>query len=75
MIHIVTKEEFEKDGVTYIREIYSNGATVEYPKPLPQPPSPEWEQDLIDEEQEAILEERMNIQYLVDLTEINTEEE
>lgn len=75
MIYIVDKKEVEEGGIIYIVETYSNGSTTKYPKPLPQPPAPEWEQDLIDEEQEAILEERMNIQYLVDLTEINTEEE
>lgn len=75
MIHIVDTKEVEEDGITYIVETYSNGGTVKYVKPEPQPEPPEWEQDLLDEEQEAQLEERMNIQYLVDLTEINTEEE
>ena len=71
MIEIVTKEEVIEDGITYIIETYSNGGVVKYIKSEPEP----WEADLIDEEQEAQLEERMNIQYLVDLTEINTEEE
>ena len=74
MIHIIDTKEVEEDGIIYIIETYSNGGTVKYVKPEPQPEPPEWEQDLIDEEYEAQLEERMNIQYLVDLTEINTEE-
>lgn len=37
-------------------------------------PVPEWEQNLIDEQEEAQLEMQANIQYLVDLTEINSEE-
>ena len=73
MIHIVSKEEIEEDGIIYILETYSNGGTVKYPKPIPQPDPPEWEKDLIDEGYEAQLEEQMNIQYLVDIAEINME--
>lgn len=73
MITIVSKEEFEKDGITYIRETYSNGATSEYVKPTPQTEPPEWEKDLIDEDTEATLEMQTNIQYLVDLAEIDME--
>ena len=72
MPYIIETEEFEKDGMVYVRDIYSNGTTVEYPKPEPQP---EWEADLIDENAEAMLEMQANIQYLVDLAEINNEEE
>ena len=75
MIHIVDTKEVEEGGIIYIVETYSNGGTVKYPKPEPQPEPPEWEQDLISEQEEANLEMQMNIQYLVDLTEINTEEE
>lgn len=75
MIVIVKTEEFEKDGITYIRETYSNGGTVEYPKPEPQPEPEPWEQDLIDEDYEAQLEMQANIQYLVDIAEMNNEEE
>lgn len=73
MIHIISTEEVEEDGITYIVETYSNGGTVKYAKPEPQPEPEPWEQDLMDEEQEAQLEERMNLQYLVDLAEINME--
>ena len=37
------------------------------------PPPPAWEKDLIDEESEAQLEMQTNIQYLVDLMEMNME--
>lgn len=70
MITIISTEEFEKDGVTYIRETYSNGSTIEYVKSAPRP---EWEADIIDETEEATLEMQTNIQYLVDLAEIDME--
>lgn len=74
MIHIIDTKEVEEDGVIYIIETYSNGGTVKYTKPEPQPEPEPWEADLIDEEYEAQLEEHMNVQYLVDLAEINMEE-
>lgn len=77
MIKIISTEEIEEDGVIYIVETYSNGTQVKYTKPEPQPEPPEppeWEKDLLNEEYEAQLEERMNVQYLVDLAEINMEE-
>lgn len=73
MIHIIDTEEVEEDGIIYIIEHYSNGGTVKYPKPVPQPEPKPWEADLIDENTEANLEMQMNIQYLVDLAEINEE--
>lgn len=71
MIVKVKSEEVEIDGIIYIIDTYSNGGTVKYPKPEPQPEPPEWEKDLIDEGTEADLEMQMNLQYLVDITEIN----
>ena len=39
---LITKEEFTKDGIAYIREIYDNGTKVEYVKPNDTPqPTPE----------------------------------
>ena len=73
MIHIIDKQEITEDGITYIVETYSNGGTVKYVKPEHQPEPPEWEKDIIDPTQEAQLEQQMNIQYLVDLAEINME--
>lgn len=43
---LIKTEEFTKDGITYIREIYDNGTTVEYVKPDDTPqPTPEPEPD------------------------------
>lgn len=47
---------------------YSNGEWIDVI------PFPIWETDLIDETTEANLEMQMNMQYLVDLAEINMEE-
>lgn len=73
MIQTIDINNVEEDGIVYIIETYSNGARVKYVKPEPQPEPEPWEQDLMGEEYEAQLEERMNVQYLVDLAEINME--
>lgn len=74
MIHIIDTKEVEENGIIYIIETYSNGGIVKYPKPEPKPEPPIWENDLINEDYEAQLEQQMNTQYLVDLAEINMEE-
>ena len=74
MIHIIDTEEIEENGIIYIIEHYSNGGTVKYPKPDPDfVPPPDYSADMIDEGYEAQLEQQMNIQYLVDIAEINME--
>lgn len=73
MVRIIDTKEITEDGITYIVETYSNGGTVKYVKPEPKPEPPIWENDLINEDYEAQLEQQMNIQYLVDLAEINME--
>lgn len=68
------QEEIEEEGKIPIsvdfnlsNKKYSDGKWVDIVS------IPLWEADLIDETIEAQLEEQMNVQYLVDLAEINME--
>ena len=72
-------EIVEEDGIKYQIDHYEGGGTVKYqwvdPDAPPPPEPPEWTHDLISDEAQAMLEMQENIQYLVDLAEINNEEE
>lgn len=68
------QEEIEEEGKIPIptdfnlsNKKYSDGKWVDIV------PIPSWEADLIDENTQAQLEMPMNVQYLVDLAEINME--
>lgn len=71
MTRLIKKEEFEKDGIIYIHEIYSNGSSVKYVK---SEPISDYSNDILDDNTEAMLEMQTNVQYLVDLAEINMED-
>lgn len=67
-------EIVEEGGIKYQIDHYEGGGTVKYPwvdPDNPPPPPPEWQKDLIDEYAESQFEMQANIQYLVDLAEIN----
>lgn len=65
MTHLIDKREVTENGVVYIVEEYSNGATIKYNKPTAQPETPK----LTDMEQ-AILDTALNTEYLVCLAEL-----
>lgn len=66
MTHLIDKREVTENGVVYIVEEYSNGATIKYNKPISvQPETPK----LTDMEQ-SILDTALNTEYLVCLAEL-----
>ena len=70
-------EVVEEDGIKYQIDHYEGGGTIKYPwvdPDAPPPPAPpEYLNDLVDDYTESQLEMAANIQYLVDLAEINQE--
>ena len=66
MAHLINKREVTENGVVYIVEEYSGGATVKYNKPTPVQP----EQEKLTDMEEAILETALNTEYLVCLAEL-----
>ena len=66
MAHLINKREVTENGVVYIVEEYSSGATIKYNKPISVQPEPERLTDI----EESILETALNTEYLVCLAEL-----
>ena len=66
---IIREEESTRDGLPYIAQTYDNGATVRFMKGEP-PKEPEREEETLTEQEQAILETAINVDYLVCMKEL-----
>ena len=73
MIEIIKTYEEEEGGIIYIVEELSNGGVAKTVKPDGTAPEPM--PDPLSEEEERQMEMAMNIEYLIQLTEMNMEVE
>lgn len=70
---VIKTKWYKHHGITIQEDTYDNNAVMMIPRPdIEEPPLPE--SDDLGEEEEREMEQAMNVQYLVDLAEIDMEE-
>lgn len=67
---IIKEEETTRDGLPCTTQTYDNGATVRFMKGEP-PKETEKEEETLTEQEQAILETAVNVDYLVCLEDLN----
>ena len=66
---IIKEEETTRDGMPCIAQTYDNGATVRFMKGEP-PKEQEREKETLTEQEQALLETAVNVDYLVCMKEL-----